>query len=96
MNPGHTLEVTGFAPHCASPRLRYSPVSILLWEEILERFSRVEVVGEPVRVASNFIHGYSELPVRVHPLYLSRVGFEPGLLVPVDRVHRVERLATTI
>jgi len=38
-----------------------------LWEEIMQRFRTVEVVGEPVRVPSNFIKGYSELPVRVHP-----------------------------
>ncbi len=38
----------------------------VLWEEILRRFDRVEVVGEPVRVRSNTIRGYTELPVRVH------------------------------
>ncbi len=37
-----------------------------IWEEIQKRFSRVEVTGEPVRVASNFVKGYAELPVRVH------------------------------
>ncbi len=40
----------------------------ILWEEILARFSKVEVVGEPVRLASNFIHGYTDLPVRGHRL----------------------------
>ncbi|MBX3023586.1 cytochrome P450 [bacterium] len=38
----------------------------VLWEEILARFRDVEVVGEPVRVRSNFVKGYSRLPVRVH------------------------------
>ena len=38
----------------------------VLWEEILERFQRVEVVGDPVRVRSCFVKGYSELPVRLH------------------------------
>jgi hypothetical protein len=28
----------------------------------------VEVVGEPVRVQSNFVRGYEDLPVQVHPL----------------------------
>jgi cytochrome P450 len=37
-----------------------------IWEEINKRFFQVEVVGEPERVASNFIRGYSDLPVRVH------------------------------
>ena len=35
-------------------------------QEILRRFRLVEVVGEPVRVRSCFVKGYSELPVRVH------------------------------
>ena len=39
----------------------------ILWEEILTRFREVEVVGEPVRVRSNFVKGFTELPVRVHP-----------------------------
>jgi len=39
----------------------------ILWEEILKRFEKVELVGEPVRVTSNFVMGYSELPVRLHP-----------------------------
>ena len=29
----------------------------ILWEEILKRFSHVEVVGEPERVLSNFVRG---------------------------------------
>lgn len=35
------------------------------WEEILKRFSRIDVVGEPVRVRSSFVKGYSDLPVRL-------------------------------
>ena len=38
----------------------------LVWEEILKRFSRVEVVGPPVRVTSNFVLGYEDLPVVLH------------------------------
>ena len=34
----------------------------------LQRFSKVEVVGDPVRVRSNFVKGYTDLPVRVHAL----------------------------
>ena len=37
----------------------------VLWEEIMNRFENVEVVGEPTRIRSNFIRGYSELPVRL-------------------------------
>lgn len=39
----------------------------LLWEEILKRFDRIELVGEPVRVMSNFVLGYEDVPVIVHP-----------------------------
>lgn len=39
----------------------------VLWEEILKRFRMVEVVGDPVRVRSNFVKGFAELPVRLHP-----------------------------
>ncbi|MFB3076384.1 MAG: cytochrome P450, partial [Lysobacterales bacterium] len=49
--------------HLAELQLR------ILWEEIQQRFQRVEVVGEPVRIASTFVKGYSELPVRLHPLH---------------------------
>jgi cytochrome P450 len=37
----------------------------IIWEEILKRFARIEVVGEPKRVYSSFIRGYEELPVRI-------------------------------
>jgi cytochrome P450 len=38
----------------------------IVWEEILERFERVEVVGQPVRIITNLLRAYSELPVRLH------------------------------
>jgi len=38
----------------------------ILWEEILKRFDRVELTGEPERVLSNFVMGYSKIPVVVH------------------------------
>ena len=37
----------------------------ILWEEIMQRFSNIEVMGEPVRVHSNFVKGYESLPVRL-------------------------------
>lgn len=37
----------------------------VLWEEILKRFDRIEIAGEPVRGQSNFILGYDRLPVRI-------------------------------
>jgi cytochrome P450 len=58
----------GFGVHrCMGNRLAEMQLRIL-WEEIMARFEMVEVVGEPVRVPSNFIHGFTDLPVRVHPL----------------------------
>ncbi|MEM9725586.1 MAG: cytochrome P450 [Pseudomonadota bacterium] len=37
----------------------------ILWEEILKRFERIELVGEPVRTLSNFVNGFEEVPVRI-------------------------------
>lgn len=37
----------------------------VLWEEILPRFRRIEVQGEPDRVFSSFVKGYTRLPVEV-------------------------------
>jgi cytochrome P450 len=37
----------------------------IVWEEILKRFDRIEVVEEPRRVFSSFVKGYETLPVRV-------------------------------
>ncbi|WP_407114823.1 cytochrome P450 [Bradyrhizobium sp. LMG 9283] len=45
--------------HLAELQLR------VLWEEILDEGLEVKVVGEPERIASNFVHGYSALPVRI-------------------------------
>lgn len=65
VNPRHHLSF-GFGIHrCMGNRLAEMQLRIT-WEEILKRFERVEVVGDPVRVQSSFVKGYSELPVRVH------------------------------
>jgi cytochrome P450 len=37
----------------------------VLWEEILKRFEKIEVVGEPEHGMSNFILSYTKLPVRI-------------------------------
>jgi phytoene synthase len=39
----------------------------ILWEEILARFDRIEVLAEPERIPSAFVKGYTAMPVRVHP-----------------------------
>ena len=57
----------GFGVHrCMGNRLAEMQLRIL-WEEIMKRFEKVEVVGEPVRVKSNFVKGFSSLPVRLIP-----------------------------
>jgi cytochrome P450 len=37
----------------------------IIWEEILKRFEKIEVVGEPKRSYSSFIKGYDLLPVEI-------------------------------
>jgi cytochrome P450 len=55
----------GFGIHrCVGNRLAELQLTIL-WEEILKRFPRIEVMGEPQRSYSNVIHGITALPVRI-------------------------------
>ncbi|MEZ5501382.1 MAG: cytochrome P450 [Halioglobus sp.] len=55
----------GFGIHrCMGNRLAELQLRIL-WEEILRRFERVEVVGEPVRTVSSFVHGFTAMPVQL-------------------------------
>ncbi len=56
----------GFGIHrCMGNRVGEMQLRIL-WEEILRRFDRIEMTGEPERVLSNFVMGYSNVPVKVH------------------------------
>jgi len=64
-NPRHHLSF-GFGIHrCMGNRLAEMQLKVA-WEEILKRFDKVEVVGEPVRTLSTFVKGYTHLPVRLH------------------------------
>jgi cytochrome P450 len=55
----------GFGIHrCVGNRLAEMQLRVV-WEEILKRFERIEVVGEPQRLKSNFVKGYEALPVRI-------------------------------
>lgn len=55
----------GYGIHfCMGSRLAELQLRIL-WEEVLERFERIEVQDEPDRVFSSFVKGYSKLPVQV-------------------------------
>ncbi len=51
--------------HCVGYRLAELQLKVA-WEEILKRFRLIEVVGAPLRVCSNIIHGYTQLPVVAH------------------------------
>ncbi|HET8996229.1 MAG TPA: cytochrome P450 [Acetobacteraceae bacterium] len=55
----------GFGIHrCVGNRLAELQLRIL-WEEILQRFPMIEVMGPATRVYSNFIHGFRSMPVRI-------------------------------
>ncbi len=55
----------GFGIHrCLGNRLAEMQLNII-WEEIMKRFPKVEVTGEPLGLASSFIHGIRELPVTI-------------------------------
>ena len=57
----------GYGIHrCMGNRLGEMQLRIL-WEEILKRFHTVEVKAEPTRVQSNFVKGYTSMPVVLHP-----------------------------
>jgi cytochrome P450 len=55
----------GFGIHrCVGNRLAELQLQIV-WEEILKRFPRIEVVGDARRTFSTFVHGFDSLPVRI-------------------------------
>ncbi|EON23394.1 MULTISPECIES: cytochrome P450 [Nocardioides] len=57
----------GFGVHrCMGNRLAEMQLRIL-WEELLTRFEKIEVVDEPEYVQSNFVRGISKLTVRLTP-----------------------------
>ena len=55
----------GYGIHrCVGYRLAEMQLQVL-WEEILRRFKRIEVVGPPEFQWSSFLHGITKLPVRI-------------------------------
>jgi cytochrome P450 len=53
----------GFGVHrCVGNRVAEMQLTII-WEEILKRFPRIELVGEPVRTWSAFVHGFESMQV---------------------------------
>ena len=55
----------GFGIHrCMGLRVAELQLRIL-WQQILEKFEKIELVGEPVRLKSNFVNGYTDMKVKV-------------------------------
>jgi cytochrome P450 len=53
----------GFGPHrCVGNRVAEMQLTII-WEEILKRFPVIQLMGEPNRTYSAFVHGYESMPV---------------------------------
>ena len=65
-NPRRHLSFGFGTHHCVGYRLGELQLQVA-WQEIMKRFRAVEVMGEPTRVCSNIIHGYTALPVRLYP-----------------------------
>jgi cytochrome P450 len=64
VRPRHHMSF-GFGIHrCVGNRLAELQLTIL-WEEIMRRFPVIELMSEPKRIYSNFIHGITALPVRI-------------------------------
>jgi cytochrome P450 len=62
--PRHHMSF-GFGVHrCVGNRVAEMQLTII-WEEILKRFPRIEVVGEPVRTYSSFVHGFESMQVLI-------------------------------
>jgi cytochrome P450 len=60
--PRHHMSF-GFGVHrCVGNRVAEMQLT-LIWEEILKRFPRIELVGEPVRSYSSFVHGFESMQV---------------------------------
>ncbi len=57
----------GFGIHrCVGNRLAEMQLQVL-WEEILARWEKIEVLEEPGRVPSSFVKGYTKMMVKVTP-----------------------------
>ena len=54
----------------------------ILWEEIMLRFDKIEIVGEVERTRSPFVRGYTNMPVVLHPKAWR--GDAISVLLPTD------------
>ena len=60
-SPSDSVSTGAWGNRLAEMQLR------ILWEELLPRFEKIEVVGEPEYVQSNFVRGISKLMVELTP-----------------------------
>ncbi|GAB2977443.1 cytochrome P450 [Nocardioides montaniterrae] len=70
-NARHHLSFGIGVHRCMGSRVAEMQLRIL-WEELLARFSDIEVVEEPAYLQSNFVRGYTKMMVRLTP-----IGQEP-------------------
>ena len=63
-NASHHLSFGHGTHFCMGSRLAELQIKVL-WEEILQRFEKIEVQEEPSRTFSSFVKGYTDLPVVV-------------------------------
>jgi cholest-4-en-3-one 26-monooxygenase len=64
-DPNPHIAFGGGGPHfCLGANLARMEIKVL-FEELVQRVPRVEKLGEPVRLRSNFINGLKHLPVRL-------------------------------
>lgn len=66
-NARHHLSFGIGVHRCMGSRLAELQLRIL-WEELLARFSDIEVVGEPEYLQSNFVRGYTRMMVTLTPI----------------------------
>ena len=63
-SPNPHVSFGGGGPHyCLGAALARLELRVVL-EELLERYDHIDLVGEPTRLRSNFLHGIKHLPVR--------------------------------
>jgi cholest-4-en-3-one 26-monooxygenase len=71
--PNDHIAFGGGGPHhCLGANLARMEIK-LFFEELVGRVGRVEAVGKPDRLRSNFIGGIKHLPVRFHPAGATQV-----------------------
>jgi cholest-4-en-3-one 26-monooxygenase len=65
-SPNNHIAFGGGGPHfCLGAQLARLEIR-MLFEELATRYPRLEALGEPDRLRSNFIGGIKHLPVRLH------------------------------